>query len=233
MRFLVVLRSLEPATVSVDYRSRFIALLKKALGPEEFEGSSPRAYTFAVFFQDAIFEDKLIKNVQKINFRFSTCYSVLAVRFYTSMARLKESLYMHPIGTGKFIIESIKEEREQKVNGCFKTLSPVVVQRISEAGKYLLPADDLFNESLLENTLKRFASIKGYIPRVKEFKFVPVEIKPQQVKHYGGNIPAFLGRFRIETESEELLKFVYQCGLGVRTGQGFGYLEVDRCERGV
>ncbi|RMH79449.1 MAG: hypothetical protein D6674_08015 [Acidobacteria bacterium] len=30
----------------------------------------------------------------------------------------------------------------------------------------------------------------------------------------------------METDNPRLLKFVYQFGLGYRTGQGFGYLEV-------
>jgi len=56
--------------------------------------------------------------------------------------------------------------------------------------------------------------------------FEPISIEEVLVKHYGGYVRGFLGEFKLHTDNPEVLKFVYQYGLGVRTGQGFGYLEV-------
>ena len=61
---------------------------------------------------------------------------------------------------------------------------------------------------------------------VNIFKFQGLKVKKTYVKHYGGYLKCFLGKFKIVTDNEEILKFIYDFGMGLRTGQGFGYLEV-------
>lgn len=227
MRFLVVLKSYEPAYISKDYRSRFISLLKRIFG-DEYKYSIARPYTFSVFFPNSQFDKDLIKNVDTINFRFSTGDSLIAIRFYNEILRMKNVNYIHPIGTKKFKIDSITEEKERKITGVFRTLSPVIVQKFNDGGEYLFPSESFFEESLIENILKRFSTINGYTPNVKKFKFKTIDIQNKKIVHYNSSLKAFLGKFKIDTDSEEILKFLYQYGIGVRTGQGFGYLEVEK-----
>jgi CRISPR-associated endoribonuclease Cas6 len=63
-------------------------------------------------------------------------------------------------------------------------------------------------------------------PSFTKLYLEPISTEEVLVKHYGGYVRGFLGEFKLYTDNPEVLKFVYQYGLGVRTGQGFGYLEV-------
>ncbi len=233
MRFIVRLVNLteKPLTVDLDYRRRFISLLKTIFGTETFQNSETRPYTFAVYFgKEAKVKDGFIENVNLINFRFSTGDNLTAVRFYNGILRLKRQGYIHEIGTGKLFIERIESEKEKKPTGYFRTLSPVVVERIGfsdRKDRYTVPSDKDFTESLLENIIRRFIAINENEPKFSRFSFEPVSIREEVIKHYGGYLKGFLGKFKIKTDSNELLDFIYKFGLGLRTGQGFGYLEVE------
>jgi len=220
--------------VDLDYRRRFISLLKMILGEEEFAVENPRPYTFAVYFgREAKIKNGVFTNVREINFRFSTGDTTRAIKFYNGVLRLKKGNHIHEIGTGKFFISWIKEEKEKQPTGVFKTLSPVIVERIGFSNlkdptdRYTVPWEEGFEESLWENILRRFRAITGRDLNLSFLKFEPISVKEEVIRHYGGTLRGFLGRFRIMSDSEELLRFIYQYGLGLRTGQGFGYLEVE------
>ncbi len=236
MRFLVKLRPVEgrAITVRLDYRSRFISLMKTIFGEDFFQRNGARPYTFAVYFgKSARIRGNSIEGVELVNLRFSTGDSSLAVKFYNGVLKLKKVGYTHRIGEGNFRVEWIREERERRITGAFKTLSPVVVERIGFGNsrdveeRYRVPGEEGFELSFLENVTRRYESILGKRLEVKHVSIVSLGIKKEFVKHYGGVIKCFVGRFRVETESEELLNFIYKYGAGLRTGQGFGFLEVE------
>ena len=234
MRFLIKLRgvSASPVKVNIDYRRRFISFLKRVL-KEEYEYIKARPYTFAVYFgKGAKIRGDFIECVKSVNFRFSTGDNLLAVKFYNGTLELKKRNAVHAIGEGKFIIEWIKQEEEREPTGVFRTLSPVVVERIGfispkPTERYIIPSEEGFEESLLENILRRYRDIRGKDLKVSRFFFENLKTKEEFIKHYGGYLRGFIGRFKIVSDSEELLRFIYQYGLGLRTGQGFGYLEVE------
>ena len=236
MRFLVKLETAsgKEAKIDIDYRRRFISFLKKVFGPEYFSVDSTKPYTFAVYFgKNSKFKDGFIHNVSKINFRFSTGDMDTAIKFYNGILKLKKVDFNQKIGTEGFRISWIKEEKEKRPNGYFKVLSPVVIERIGfenskdPEDRYITPEEPGFEESVMENLIRRYEMIKGESFKVKNFKFVPIRVRKEFVKHYGGLIKCFIGKFYIDTDSNELLDFIYKYGLGLRTGQGFGYLEVE------
>lgn len=231
MRFLVALESPQGAQIPLDYRRRLISLMKRVFGIREFIESSTRPYTFAVYLgKNVKVGEHFIEGVKFINLRVSTGDPVYGLRLYNGLLSLKGEL--HKVGEAEFNIKDIQlQEEGDWSKGYFKSLSPVVVER--PKGKednpklrYALPMEEDFEASTLENTLRRFVAIKGYTPEVRHFSFEFESYKEQMLKHYGGYVRCFLGKFRIRTDNPELLKFVYQYGLGLRTGQGFGYLEV-------
>ena len=234
MRFLLKLKNVNgsPVKVDIDYRRRFISLLKRVLR-EEYEQIKARPYTFAVYFgKDAKIRGNHIEGVKSINFRFSTGDNLLAVKFYNGVLALKKKNATHAIGEGKFAIEWIRQEKEVEPTGVFRTLSPVVVERMGFTSqkpteRYIIPSEEGFEESLLENILRRYRDIRGKDLKVSRFTFENLKTKEEFVKHYGGYLRGFIGKFKIVSDSEELLRFIYQYGLGLRTGQGFGYLEVE------
>ena len=238
MRFKVKLMKLNPqkeAVISIDYRRRFISLLKRIFG-ESFDEESVKPYTFAVYFGNrAKFEKDLIRVVDPIIFRFSTGDKKVAMVFYNGVVRLKKNFYLHdfnPKGReGAFYkIERIEVEEEPPLGNRFKALSPVVIERKIEAKKpserYVVPGEPDFNDWLAENLRRRMSAIFMKPPSFTRVYLEPISIEETLVKHYGGYVRGFLGEFKLYTDNLEVLKFVYQYGLGFRTGQGFGYLEI-------
>jgi len=92
--------------------------------------------------------------------------------------------------------------------------------------RYATPIDADFRDCLLENIQRRYKLLFGKELSLNRFDFEPIGVKEELIKHYNGYLRGFLGSFRIDTDSQELFRFVYQYGMGLRTGQGFGYLEV-------
>ncbi len=227
---MIKLEASKPARIRTDYRSRFISLLKRVFGAEEFEKNKVRPYTFAVYFGKAKVGKEWIEDVRFINLRISTGDPEYGIRLYNGFLNLKGNV--HRIGDNAFFIKDIILEKEGDWSrGLFKTLSPAVVERHGvkdrdPGKKYAVPSDEDFREHLLENTLRRFQVVMGYEPQLNGFELEPEFYKVEFVRHYGGYVRTFMGRFRIKTDSPELLRFVYEYGLGLRTGQGFGYLEV-------
>jgi CRISPR-associated endoribonuclease Cas6 len=238
MRFKVLLVKLNPgkeAVISIDYRRRFISLLKRIFG-ESFDEESVKPYTFAVYFgKQAKFEKDFIKVKEPIIFRFSTGDKKVAMAFYDGVVRLKKDFYLHDFSPkakeGAFYkIERIEVEEEPLLGNIFKTLSPIVVERktMSKEPKerYVVPEEPDFNEWLNENLRRRMSAILMRQPSFTRISLEPIAVEEVLLKHYGGYVRGFLGEFKLYVDNPEVLKFVYQYGLGVRTGQGFGYLEV-------
>lgn len=153
-------------------------------------------------------------------------------------------------------IKDISLPQSVKINtSCciFKTVGVCVVTdknaKAKDFDKWYCTPDkenlERFNEVLEDRILEKYERIKGERLNTR-VKFTPVSeaemeifirqgkinpsfgVKPINevyVKHYGGFIKGFKGVFYLESEPE-ILQFIYDYGLGVRTGQGFGLLEV-------
>ena len=76
----------------------------------------------------------------------------------------------------------------------------------------LIPLEDREKENLI---------LQGVISPF----FGQESIREVYVKHYGGVLRGFKGVFYLEGEPE-MLQFVYDYGLGVKTGQGFGLIDI-------
>ena len=59
----------------------------------------------------------------------------------------------------------------------------------------------------------------------QDFVFTPVNCKTVKVYHYKEVITAVSGTFIIEAP-DDVLKFIYDVGIGARRSQGFGMLEM-------
>ncbi len=129
--------------------------------------------------------------------------------------------------------------KEKKINSnevIFKTLSPILIE--SKDGTPLLPIDgqlDDFNLHFNEIHKRIFKDIRGKEP-MEEFYLEPILIKKTVVKHtlkgfreQTGKpymmLTCFDGCFKLKGNPEDL-QLLYQAGAGLRTGQGFGMVEV-------
>ncbi len=119
----------------------------------------------------------------------------------------------------------------------FKTLSPVLIEDKNE--KPLIPSDyellEFKNElnAIHQRILKDIRNGEGLF---KELEFEPVRIKKQVVKHTLRGfrektcrpymtLTCFEGCFKLKGDPRDL-QMLYQIGIGLRTGQGLGMVEV-------
>jgi CRISPR-associated endoribonuclease Cas6 len=130
---------------------------------------------------------------------------------------------------------------EKKIAGdkiVFRTNSPILIE--NKDGKPLLPFDDTlqsFNEhfnAIHDRILKDLRDGRGIY---RDMEFVPVKLKKQVVKHTLKGfrektgkpymtLTCFEGCFNLNGDSRDL-QMLYQIGIGLRTGQGFGMVEVE------
>lgn len=126
--------------------------------------------------------------------------------------------------------------KEKKIDGnkiCFRTLSPILIEDKDE--NPLLPIEnlELFNRelNLIEGKIKK--DLLGSELK-SNLVLTPIQVKKEKVKitirnHRKENpillFTPFSGTFVLEGDSEDL-NFLYQKGIGLRTGQGFGMVEM-------
>ncbi len=141
-----------------------------------------------------------------------------------------------------------------KTSRCiFKTVGVCVLTDPEQDAKdfekwFCIPCEEdfeRFNKVLEKRMIEKYERIKGEKIDTK-IKFTPVSekeieifirhgklnpcfgpkpIKEIIVKHYNGFIKGFKGVFYLESHPK-MLQFIYDYGLGVKTGQGFGLVDV-------
>lgn len=130
----------------------------------------------------------------------------------------------------------LKEKNIQENEVTFKTLSPILIETKDE--KPLIPDSQnlhLFNQEFNSIHDRILKDIRGH-GLSREMEFTPVKIKKQIVKHTLKGfrektgkpymtLTCFEGCFKLGGDPEDL-QLLYQTGIGLRTGQGFGMVEV-------
>jgi CRISPR-associated endoribonuclease Cas6 len=137
----------------------------------------------------------------------------------------------------EFEVENLQPKEEKFPEGTskviFKTLSPLIVRKKTEDGKRVViePDDPSFEEEFNRVQEKIFKTL-GYPYRWIKIK--PIEPKGEAIRTIWSNtdgkivkIPAYSGLFELEGPSE-VLKLLYQKGLGEKTAEGFGMVEVHQ-----
>lgn len=130
----------------------------------------------------------------------------------------------------------LNEKKIETENVTFKTLSPILIETKDE--KPILPDPDnieSFNKEFNAIHDRILKDIRGYGLK-KEIKLEVLKIKKQVVKHTLKafrektkkpymSLTCFEGTFRLNGDSSDL-QMLYQIGIGLRTGQGFGMVDV-------
>lgn len=188
-------------------------------------------------------EDTVFHFPQNISLSFyisSSDYQFM-VNLYNGLLEIKEFKFSDDI--------SLKLDRvfllnEKKIIGdevVFKTNSPVLIE--DKDGKPLLPIDDLkaFNTHLnaihdgILQDIRAEGNKKGQ-GLYGELELIPLKLKKQVVKHTLKGFrektgkpymtfTCFEGCFKLKGDPRDL-QMLYQIGIGLRTGQGFGMVEV-------
>ncbi len=112
-------------------------------------------------------------------------------------------------------------------NEClFAATSPVIASDDAEDGKtvFYSPGEDRFIELLNINFHNKYAALSGKMP--KKPVIAPIGHHRKVVTKYKGIwLNGYIGKYKISAESR-FLEFMYNSGLGKRSSQGFGFLEL-------
>lgn len=218
----------------VDYRRIFMSVLKRVYEGTPFEeivlshDRIPKPYVFSVGFRriKEISGDSIMFE-SPVFFNFSSSIPQMIGYLYNHIDRIKSFFKGTEILVDLPIPKMITSE---KVN--FKILGSAVLTRSEKDRYYLNPEDDDFEEALNHSLKVRLDLLKDIFekfgvkaPGFKPVNIVSKDLKKVPVKHYVGVLEAFSGTITL-SGNPNILNFLYENGLGVRTGQGFGMLKV-------
>lgn len=211
--------------VKTEYRKAFLSLLKaisqndSILSPIVLGEKFAKPYTFSAFLKEdavlilssgdpQIFLRFFNAFMRSRNKKFNVAGKVLTLKSLSLLPTYKTSSSNYRI-LGAAVLTNPFEDRHAWDN------------------YYITPSHKDFEEICLERIKQRYNFITG-----RDFsynlKISPVFCRDVFIKHYGYYIKAFTGIIRLEGDIEAI-KFIYDYGLGVKTGQGFGLIsEIGR-----
>lgn len=199
-------------------------------------------------------EKDLIKITLPIELLFSTGDFEIFSYFYNSVLDFKNEERELNLSSNFLKIKEVQILKNIKITssaGIFKTLGITILTNPFASAKdfdnwFITPNNNLaeFNKILERRTIEKYERIKGKKIDTKII-FTPITekeleifirqgkiglnftapIKEMVVKHYSGYLKGFKGIFYLESHPE-ILQFIYDYGLGVRTGQGFGMVDL-------
>ncbi|SHH08396.1 CRISPR-associated endoribonuclease Cas6 [Thermosyntropha lipolytica DSM 11003] len=223
--------------IPLDFRRYFISLLKTLLANsphyerfnEDKPGYSP--YTFGVKFGrviEIIPGDKVMIVRPPISVIFSTGFYDLMTDICNGAIAIKRKRTILDLQLKDITLMPNREIKSRIVE--FKTVGHLVLR-----GKdsYLAPCCDksALEEAINTHLQTRLAFLKKHYPGLNGIPLKPVTLSDYRqlhkgvCEHYGGKITTLKGNLTLSGDPR-CLQFIYDYGLGVRSGQGFGLLEV-------
>lgn len=212
--------------ITCEYRRCFLSFLKNAIqqtGNIEFfekyfskNNVSKKPYTF--FCQMSVEKkenDKFILKNNEITLHFSSNDSFTYYLFRTALSDQRNKPFL--ITDHNYMVITDIYDEEEKFN-----IGDSVIARtranlcISETNgnnkdrKYLTFEDESFPEKFFEKT---------------GLKFTPIECKVVKTFHFNSPIKTTVGTFLLQGPPEKI-KEVYLNGLGDRSSQGYGYIDI-------
>ncbi|MGB9791253.1 MAG: CRISPR-associated endoribonuclease Cas6 [Thermacetogeniaceae bacterium] len=226
----------DKAVIPFDFRRHFISLLKQLFEGSgvaerfalERPGFSP--YVFGVGFRRVVgwkSEEQLLEVVPPVQMVISTGIPPVLTAAANGALRLYDRPAVLGLKVASLSVMPLRRLREE--TAVFRIAGHAVLR-----GKdgYLDPSassPEEIAEAINTHMFKRLEFLSpDYLPpgRISPVSVVPElsSLRKGVCAHYGGMITAVQGRIALKG-SPASLQFLYDFGIGVRTGQGFGMLE--------
>ena len=228
---------LENEKFPIQYRKSILSFIKKSLTEysEEYykklyneRDNIIKPYTFAIFFNSPEFkENEIILKDKKFQMNMSIADIEIAVVLYNAFNHQKHINFS--LNNNSWQLENISLINEKKIeteNINIKFMSPLVVRsRQNQKDYYYSYGSQEFLDTLKIN-IKEQLKITD-IPEniVDTFEIKSNDYKKVIIKFYEKKIECTLGNFNI-TGNKELLKYLYQAGMGSKRSSGFGMFEI-------
>ncbi|WP_292594744.1 CRISPR-associated endoribonuclease Cas6 [Mesotoga sp. UBA5847] len=224
-----------PGPIPLDYRKGFMSLIKESLkdsSSEEFKRvygkRAGRNIVFNCCFGKDMRIDKkrenIVLNSPTFLFELSSPDTKLIAMIYNGLRKNRE----YAIFDSKIKLKDITPVNtliRSKDRIRVRSVCPILVKSSPDSGsRYLLPGEESFY-----GCLNHFCKVRYEEFFSEEFKgsveLLPLELKRVVVKHMGTYHTGFKGIFELSSSSK-MLQFLYDAGIGTRTSQGFGMLEL-------
>ncbi|NLC06571.1 MAG: hypothetical protein GX755_01160 [Syntrophomonadaceae bacterium] len=226
----------EPCVIPMDFRRHFISFVKTLLVNtpyyqrfnEEKPGYSP--YVFGIEFAkvegvDTEKQQMFIK--PPVTVTFSTGLFELMTEICNSAIDQKGQLNVLGLKLSRINLLPLKQIKSNTVE--FRIIGHAALRG---ENNYVDSSDRLHLEEAINTHLqKKVGFVNQVYSESAELPFSPIVVQDDGklyksvCQHYGGKITTLRGRITL-SGSPDCLQFLYDYGLGVRTGQGFGLLEV-------
>lgn len=172
-----------------------------------------------------------------LSFYISSYEFQFIINLYNGLLEMKEFKFNDDILLKLDRVFMLNEKKIARDEVIFRTNAPILIE--NERGKPLLPigsySSPVFNEhfNAIHNRILKDVRGSGLY---REMEFISVQVKKQVVKHTLKDfrektgksymyLTCFEGYFKLKGDPRDL-QMLYQIGVGLRTGQGFGMVEV-------
>lgn len=236
MRFKIYF-TLENLQVPIQFRRSIMSFFKHSLMnyDEKYykkyyneKDTIIKNYSFSTYFkQKSIQGEKIILEDNKFELNITTSDYETGIILYNSFNKQKYKKY--PLQDNSMTIQNItmmveKEITSEKIT--IKFQSPLCVRERKENKDYYYSYENDKFEEIIKINIKEQLKITDIKEEVIDtFKITPIKAKKVVIKFYEKCLECSTGVFEISGD-KELLKFLYQSGIGSRHSAGFGMFQI-------
>lgn len=229
--------NLENEKIPIDYRRNIISFIKLSLSEyqEEYffeyynaKDNIIKPYAFSVFFQKPkIIKDEIIVENKRFEINMTIGNYETAIIIYNALNNQKHKKFS--IKQNSWILNNIelmpeKEIKEDKI--VIKFQAPLCVRsRENNKDYYYSYENEKFEEILKINIKEQLKTTDIPTETVDTFTIKPINAKKVLIKFYEKCIECSTGTFEL-SGNKELLKYLYQAGVGSRHSAGFGMFQI-------
>lgn len=229
--------NLENEKMPIDYRRNIISFIKLSLSEykEEYfnqyynaKDNIVKPYAFSVFFaKPKITKDEIIIENKRFEINMTIENYETAIIIYNALNNQKHKKFS--IKRNSWILKNIELMPEKEIikdKILIKFQSPLCVRLRENNKDYYYSYENEKFEEILKINIKEQLKISD-IPTetVDTFTIKPVKAKKVLIKFYEKCIECSTGTFEI-SGNKELLKYLYQTGIGSKHSAGFGMFQI-------
>lgn len=236
MRFKLYFK-LEKEEIPIQYRKTIISYFKHCLEENNkeyyqkyYNEKDPiiKHYTFSTYYkQQKIEKDKIILKDKNLELNISTSNYETGIILYNSFNKQKHKKY--PLSNNSMTLETITMSKEKGIitdKITIKFQSPLCVRLRENNKDYYYSYENEKFEEILKINIKEQLKIADIPTEILDtFTIKPKNAKKVLIKFYEKCIECSTGTFEI-SGNKELLKYLYQSGMGSKHSAGFGMFQI-------
>ena len=228
---------LENEHLPIQYRECVLSFIKLSLSEYDMEyfkkfynnkDNIIKPYTFSVFFKSPEFkENEIIINNKKLDINLSIADYEASIILYNAFNQQKNKKFS--LNRNSWTLKNISMLMEKKISSneiIIKFMSPLVVRSRQNQKDFYYSFEYKEFLDILKINIEEQLSITNFPKNIVDtFCLEPIKAKKVIVKFYEKKMETSVGIFKMSGD-KELLKYLYEAGLGSRHSAGFGMFEI-------